>query len=397
MAEENKSQSKGIGELFVEFGTKGVPGLLKNLNSVSASFLLSKNAASQFVGMVSKPIKEAGKGATEIGKLAAAFGSTLEEAARLKQFFKNYNLSEGLIGDLVGISDMLTKVRLGIGGISSEFAYAMHRMGLNWQDYDGSIESMIQMRNDVENAIKDWNPAEQRIMRQSVGLNNPEWSYAAEKGELKLDNYKSISEKEIQNLIKQEEAMAQAAASFDQLKMHLMEKLTPAVITIANWVDQKSGKGIGSTVSDIIKDNAGIIGVSAAVASHPVIGATVLGASNLAREQESLGGTTGHTVPQQFGAAPLDFGVAPWHKNKGSATGGASSITNANGYLGELPELAPPSALSSNSTNISPTIAINNTNNITGDNAQDIANKINAITMQNIDYAQYQVSNMVGV
>ena len=191
MAENGEGKkSTGIGELFVELGVKGLPTMLKSLNAVSASFLLGKNAASQFVQMWSKPVKEATTGAVAIGKMAAAFGTTLEEAARLKRFFKEYNLSEALIGDLAGISDMLTKVQLGIGGLSGGFAYAMHRMNLDWTKYDGSKESVIQLRNDVENAIKDKSPAEQRVMRQLVGLNNPEWAYAAKKGPLDLEKYK---------------------------------------------------------------------------------------------------------------------------------------------------------------------------------------------------------------
>ncbi len=52
MAEGNSGQSKGLGELFVEFGQKGGSGLMKTLNGISAQFLLTKNSAQQAINMV---------------------------------------------------------------------------------------------------------------------------------------------------------------------------------------------------------------------------------------------------------------------------------------------------------------------------------------------------------
>ena len=181
---DNK-KSTGIGELFVEFGVKGFGTMLKSLNAVSASFLLVKNAGQQFAQMLTKPIKESGNAAVEIGKMSSALGITMKEAMKLQLYFKQHNLSEGLLGDLTSISDMLTKVQLGIGGISSEFAYAMHRMGLDWTKYDGSMESMIKLTNDVKKATAGMDANTIRVMMKAVGL-QPEWSYAFERGDFSL-------------------------------------------------------------------------------------------------------------------------------------------------------------------------------------------------------------------
>lgn len=91
MAENNqqgRAQNK-LGELFVEFSTKGLPSLLKNLNSVSASFLIGKNAATQFADTLTKPFKEAGNTAVGIGKMANALGATNREYQKLTTYVKS--------------------------------------------------------------------------------------------------------------------------------------------------------------------------------------------------------------------------------------------------------------------------------------------------------------------
>lgn len=362
MAEPQGGAQNKLGELFVEFGAKGLPSLLKGLNSVSASFLLGKNAATQFIQTLSQPFKEVGKGAVEIGKMSSALGLTFQEYMRLHLYLKSHNLSDALISDMASVSDMLTKVSMGIGGVSGEFAYAMHRMGLNWNEYDGSFKSIQQLTKDVQKATEGMDAAQKRVMLQSVGLSSSEWQYAFERGNFNLDEYKTITDEQVNELIKSQEAMANLGGEFEQLKMHLINKLSPAVQTIADWLSGKVKDGIGDTVSNIIEDNAGVIGTTTAL-FNPLAGATIIGAGNLANMQKGLGGSTGNFVPMQFGAAPLDFGA-----------------------------FRPPS-------NISPSTTINITNNqkIQGDNAQEIANRIAEINIQDIEYSQYQLSNLPGI
>ena len=89
-----------LGQLFIDFGTKGFPTLLKSLNTVSAQFLLGKNAANQFVQSLTKPFKEAGSSAVEIGKMSNALATSSIEYQKLSMYLKKYNLSESLLGDI---------------------------------------------------------------------------------------------------------------------------------------------------------------------------------------------------------------------------------------------------------------------------------------------------------
>nr|DAJ74784.1 MAG TPA: hypothetical protein [Caudoviricetes sp.] len=383
MADETKpgaAQNK-LGELFVDFTTKGLPSMLKNLNSVSASFLLGKNAANQFVQTLNKPIKEAGQGAVEIGKMSAALGLTKREAMQLQLYFKQHNLSEGLISDLTSVSDMLTKVKMGIGGISGEFAFAMHKMGLSWADYDGSMESMIRLTNDVKKATQGMSAQQARVLRQQVGLGNQDWAYAFERGDFNLGDYKTISDKEVDDLIRSQEAISNAAAEFEQLKMHLISKLTPAVETIAGWVGDKSGKGAqgkyDQSVADAAKSTAKTVGHG--LMSTPLGGIITAG---------TVLTSTGKSIINTYDQAQNNKNT----NTKGIPTGGAAPI--APDFMMTPQDLAP-----TNTSNLMQTnnIQITNQNTINGTNANDVKDRIISINENDINYSQYQVSNMAGL
>ncbi len=82
MADSGAAQNK-LGELFVDIGVGGLGKTLKALNSVSASFLLTKNAATQAV----KPIIDVGKRtmgmAVDVGKLGSTLGLAYKDAYKL--------------------------------------------------------------------------------------------------------------------------------------------------------------------------------------------------------------------------------------------------------------------------------------------------------------------------
>lgn len=371
MAEEQQ-QSKGIGELFVEFGAKGLGTLLKGMNIVSASFLLAKKAGKEFTDMLTKPVKQAGQAAVQFGKMSKAFGISLQEYMKLHLYLKHHNLSDSLLNDLISTSDMLTKVQMGIGGISGEFAYAMNKMGLSWRDYDGSMESMIQLANDVKKATEGMDEAQKRVLRQAVGLSNPEWNYAFERGDFDLSEYKNVSDKEVQDLIKSQEELARLDAEMEQLKMHLISKLTPVVITIANFLSDKTGNAAEGKYDKPVVNAAKATTKTAThaalatpLATPLLLGAGLLGTFNNLKNQVNT--------------------------PKGTATGGAAPIVPPIMQNGHIPP---------NLSNMSTNITVNNENKVTVANPQDAGvaiSSINQETLTNINYNQAQITNRPGL
>ena len=398
---ENK-KSTGIGELFVEFGVKGFGSMLKSLNAVSASFLLVKNAGQQFAQMLTKPIKESGNAAVEIGKMSSALGITMKEAMKLQLYFKQHNLSEGLLGDLTSISDMLTKVQLGIGGISGEFAYAMHRMGLDWTKYDGTMESMIRLTNDVKKATAGMDANTRRVMMKAVGL-QPEWSYAFERGDFNLADYKTISDEQVENLIKSQEAMNKMTAEVDQLKMHLMSKLTPAVVKISDWIGDRAGEGAqgkyDKPVADAVKNTGASIAKAAAgtplgmlgLAGLAVAGTAMSAKNNKNKKQGHTTGQAANITPELLSSVQL---IEPPTDLTPLSKGYKDTLPNLNF---NSPEMLAPTNTSNMLQNNN--VQITNNNTINGANAESIGGRITSLSADSYNQAlsQYQVNNRAGL
>ena len=118
MAEEQKSaaQSK-LGELFVDIGSSGLGGLLKNLNSLSASFLLTKNAAQQFTKPIIDMSKNAGRGIVGLEKLNAITGMTIEQLQALKMWSAENSVDfDSYINQIANFQQNLLEIAMGKGG-----------------------------------------------------------------------------------------------------------------------------------------------------------------------------------------------------------------------------------------------------------------------------------------
>lgn len=73
----------------------------------------------------------------------------------------------------------------------------------------------------------------------------------------------------------------------------------------------------------------------------------------------------------------------------GAPTGGAAPVPD---FMNTPAATTPPGM-----NNLSQNITITNQNNITGDNAQEIATEIARINAQDIEYTQYQLQNLTGI
>lgn len=373
MAEEQQQQSKGIGELFVEFGAKGLPTLLKGLNTVSASFLLGKNAANQFVQTLTQPAKEAGKTAVEIGKMSNALGISYKEYMRLRQYIKSHSLSEGLIDDIAKLQKVFQDFNSGIGSIPGELSIALERSGHNITEYSGDFESILRLIKDIESGTQGTDKNYRNQTLRMAGL-SPEWGYAFDRG-FDISKYTTVSDNEVEALIKNEEAMANLGASIEQLKMHLVEKLSPAIITVSDflreYVDQGAAGAYDKAVTQAVKTTKTAGGIAAQGFLSTPIGAPLRVSKDLSGIFKNLG--------EQM-------------KTQGQPTGGAAPVVP--------PSMQGTAHIPPNLSNMITTININNENKVNVANPQDAGKAIGSIsneTLQNIDYNQFQLSNQTGI
>lgn len=408
MPEENKNQSGAqnkLGELFVEFSTKGLPSLLKNLNSVQAKFLLGKKAAEEFINVVTKPFKDAGNNAVGIGKISAMLGASKMDIQKLQYYLESKRLNPALIEDIAKTQQMYSLYKGGQGGMSEGFLTAMNKLGLDWMKYNESYESQLQLAQDIFNRQSRLSPVERTTNYGLLGM-SPEWSYANERGDFNLKDAMAISDKAVEDNIRAAEAMAEASVAFKQTANMLISKFAPALehsadvittgaqkaVDLENKIDTGIKKGLEASPK---KDSDIVNGLYAFSATMADVGGGIVDKKIKDAWAPILkkGETTGQASSFDL-STPIKIPIYDAPKQIGG--------DNA-GYLGNLPDLTPPAMRTQTAvtppdmSNISQTITITNQNNITGNNAQEIANEIAQINVQDIQYTQYQLQNLTGI
>lgn len=244
MAEEQQNKnSKGIGELFVEFGTKGFPTILKQLNGISASFLLGKNAAGQFAQTLIQPAKKAGETVTEWRKLNNELGLSYDRIQSMQVWAKKYGISDSIFGDISGIVDVLTQFRK-YGVLPSEWYEAFRLLqqagGLNLDisQYENTAEGAIRLLNDIGIGLKNINDLGlKRNILQNFGVSLEALDYLKQ-GKINYQEMINIGQKEIEQLQKQKEAVGELEVAWERVWLRLVAissiKLTPLLNTTAD-------------------------------------------------------------------------------------------------------------------------------------------------------------------
>lgn len=411
MAEEKNSaaQSK-LGELFVDIGSSGLGTLVKGLNTASASFLLTTKAAQAFTKPIIDMTKQSIKGAVGISQLGATLGTTAVDAYKLKTYFDMKNLS-GLEGDLGNLSKTLTDVSMGVSGISGDMAYAFNQLGLNWQDYNGSLESILRLVKDVQKATEGMDRTVARSYINKIGFSD-EWLYAFQRGDFNLDEFKTfITDDDVQTMLDGAEALNKLRIAKEQLQLKGAAKLidkTNAIDLINTTSDFVSDLGtkegrekIKNTVKQTYNPNSDKSIFNPVATKNPILKNLQ---APLLLNPFWFGATTNLQFYKNYKRQnnKLNKGSIPNikldYKNQENQGYELEEIDNPNNLINPKPlnisdagmEIPP-------NTTISYNIEINNSNSITGNNATEIADRIAAMTTDDIKYSQYQAHNLPNV
>lgn len=221
MAETGQAQNK-LGKLFVDIGVGGLGQTLKALNSVSARFLLTKNAATQAIKPFVDMGMQAANSAVGVGKMASALATTKLNAQKLRYFLKEKGV-EGLEGDIARIQKMYGDYAQRVGGISTQYAYALERVGLHWQNYNGDFKSTLKLIQDIQKSekFKGFSDVEQLSLLNQMGLSS-EWKYLFERADFDLNQVLAISDDQIEKEIDLAESIKKLQNSTDQLKQKVV-------------------------------------------------------------------------------------------------------------------------------------------------------------------------------
>lgn len=353
-----------LGQLFIDFGTKGVPTLLKSLNTVSAQFLLGKNAANQFVQTLTKPFKEAGNSAIEIGKMSNALATSSLEYQKLSMYLKKYNISESILGDVEKLEDFFTRLGEGRENIGGLFGNAMSQLGLDFNKYNGSFKDIMILIDDIQKATAGMSKKRRNMFLKDLGLSK-DWGYLFDKGGRATD-FATISDEAVKANMSLQESLNNLKNTAEVFKQELLSKIAPSLTKIADFLSKWIGDSVKEGKIDKVINNT--------------IDKTI---------------NTSEVSPAGIASKITKNGIQFANKIKGQTTGQAADM----GYLGDLPDITKGAELHPNISSMSQNITNNISHDITinGNNANEIASKIAAISSQDIQYTQYQANNLAGI
>lgn len=241
---ETQAQSK-LGELFVDIGVGGLGKTLKALNSVSASFLLTKNAAAQVINPIVNMSKQGASLATALSKINAETGIAGTKLLALKRFSDLNNLSlETLSGTLEGLQQKILGAKMGTDTASMQAFQLM-----NLDPFKLSEKDPIKAFDEIKKKIETLSPEVQTMALNLLGMNKElTYAYRQIDGSLE-DNLNNIeqqykfSEEQLKNLEEQQKKFNEIKVATDQIK-----------INIASWkITQDLIKGFADLTSDIAK------------------------------------------------------------------------------------------------------------------------------------------------
>lgn len=356
---DNKPQAKNeLGKLFVDIGIGGLGKTLKGLNSVAATFLLGKNAATQFAKTLTEPFKQAGNTAVGIGKMSNALATSSIEYQKLAMYLKKYNLSEELLGDVNKLEQTFYDLSQGFTNLQGSLAIGLAQAGLNAKDYKGTFEDTMKLIDDLQRATANMSKEKRNQILRQIGIGT-DWGYLWDKGGRAGDFY-TISDEAVRANQSLAEAMAGLKNTMDNLWQEALSKMAPALTTIANRLDEWAKNwgqngGLDKTANAVKGAYNETKGWKVTDSLMPIIPAAKA-------VKEAVKGYAG-------GAAPISPDVLNNASLPGNLSNTTQSITN----------------------NITHDITIN------GNNANEIANQIAGITAQDIQYTQYQATNLAGI
>lgn len=392
MAEQQQTNSKGIGELFIEFGTKGLPSLLKGLNTVSASFLLTKNAAEQLTKPIKEVFKSAGNEAVGIGKMSALLGASVKDVQKITNYFKGKNVDpSSALSGIAKLQSAIYDIQNGRGGLDKNMQRGLDLLGINIWNYNQELESTLQLVEDIQTATKNFHPVDRQAHLRDIGI--PEFGYLFERGEFNKSDVLTLSDKDIEKL----QDAADATAELDTTTKKFIDKLTSKVSPLPTQLNKDAAALLNGTKAP--EDAPYATGVAAkkvleethpylSFFIRPFVGAHFWGAANLAKQQRSLGNTSGKLSVPVAGGGQIDFSNNPFNfkpinPEAGQPTGFASPITQGLTTL-------PPNLHNSNTS-----VTYNNNFHITGSNAEEIGQEVkNQLDIQSLEFNQFQLENL---
>ena len=202
MADDKKGGAKSeAGQLFIDFGASGLGKLVKGLNSLSASFLLTKNGAEQALKPIMSMSQNAGKSVTSWDKLNAVTGISIKQLQRMQAWAELNNVSFGdMMGQVQTLQKKLYNLQMGRGGNIAGFSL----LGIDPRslDLNSPIEALDTILARVSQ-LAETQPAIAANALEELGLSR-DLLYAYQQQNTAIDERLMLNDNEIATLKQQQ-------------------------------------------------------------------------------------------------------------------------------------------------------------------------------------------------
>lgn len=227
--------TKGLGELFVELGLKGLGKTLGGLNAVSASFLLTKNAAEQAIKPLVNFSKQGGAQVMAYEKINAVTGLSIQRLEELKRWTGLNRIEfNSFVGELGKLQQNILQWKM--TGVRNK-GFDLLGIDPNSLDWQNPEKSMKQLADRAKEVAKN-KPAIVALAFQELGLSQ-DLVYAYTKANRELDTTYNTTKKQKEELAKQDELWARIQDGVTQigLKVSADSDFTKGLKLIKDIVD----------------------------------------------------------------------------------------------------------------------------------------------------------------
>lgn len=217
----DSTAQNSLGQLFVDIGIGGLGKTLKALNSVSASFLLAKKGAEEFTKPIVDFSKKGGAMITGLDKINAVTGISINQLQKLKVWSKLSNVDFGMfVNQLQTMQQNLLDIRLGQGDTRG---WSLLGIDPNSLDYTKPQEAL----NAIKKRVLELDEAQGKLALSMLGF-SPELLYAWKQQNDEVDNSLILTEKETEELRKQQKEWNELGVVWEQSMMKFLAQ-TPEV------------------------------------------------------------------------------------------------------------------------------------------------------------------------
>lgn len=232
MAEDNKQQGGAqakLGELFVDIGSSGLGSLIKGLNTVSASFLLTKNAATQALKPIIQMSQKGAQTVTHYDKLSAVMGLSVKQLRTLDIQARLSNMSfDELVGQLQNLQQQMIAFKTGRGGKMD--AWAM--LGISPRDL--SDRNPMQALDLIMHRAMQLEPQRAAYALRELGISQ-DLLYFYQQQNKEMDKRSDLNDKEFESLRKQQRAWNNLKVTTSLVTDKLMANL-PVITEFINGI-----------------------------------------------------------------------------------------------------------------------------------------------------------------